>query len=1085
MTLARSGRCHARGTRISFGAAAAAAVLATLIAPPAAAQRGGDEGPPPTGAFEFEYLGPSDGGRIAAVAGVPGSTDTYYAGAASGGVWKTTDGGRTFAPVFDEQPVQAIGALAVAPSDSSIVWAGTGEAWAIRDADVRGDGVYRSTDGGRSWRNMGLEKTGRIGRIVVHPTDPNTVYVCALGVITGPHEEKGVYRTRDGGETWDRVLFVNRTTGCSGLSMDPRDPDKLVAGSWEMVMHTWAMESGGEGSGVFVTEDGGDHWSRVTDGLPESPVGKIDVQIAPSDPSRVYALIEAPGQGSVWRSDDGGGSWEVVSWDRTLIGRAGYYIRLGVSSEDADELLVASSSMHRSTDGGRTFSVARGGCGDCHDIWIDPTDADSYVVTGDGGMGITTDHGENFTSVTLPIGQMYHVALDDRVPYWVYTNRQDNGTVRGPSDDPDLAPNVVRLGEERRGGFGRGGRSDEWEHGLGGCESGFTLPDPENPDVVWATCYGAKITRYDASTGVARSVNPDIHTLDSPPDAVRYRCHWTMPLAIDPFDHESVYAGCQLILRTTDRGQSWEEISPDLSTQDPSRIVSSGGVVPDNLGQFYGEVVFAIAPSPVQEGLIWAGTNDGQLWYTADGGGEWTNVTRGLEGLPEWGTIRKIQPSRFDAATAYVAIDRHLMDDPAPYVYRTTDMGRSWTRIDADLPSGGPLDYVMAVTENPNRRGMLFVGTGHAFYYSVDDGAHWTPFQDGLPASPVSWIEVAARDHDVVVSTYGRGIYVLRDITPLEDSAGPGPATSTHFYRPTPALREARSGSAEFVFRLEDTPSEPVRVEVLDAARTVVDTFSVTAHRGLNRVSWDLMYRGPKQVEMRTVAPDNPYVWDEPRFEDGETRPVTHWGIQGAQRAGPIAAPGRYAVRMRLGDRSYEQPFTVEKSPAIPSSTDDLAASTRMQTRIRDDIDTVAAIANRIEIMRKQIEDLRASHPDRAAALEALDAKMLEVEEILLSREDRQSDDKFFVEPYGTYLNLVWLNGEVGLGAGDVAGGADHRPTDAQVRVLESLEAEIAEAQAGYERLLAEEVPAFNEAMAGELPPITPESTASAPRPNR
>jgi photosystem II stability/assembly factor-like uncharacterized protein len=383
-------------------------------------------------------MGPPSSGRIAAVAGIPGDTRTYYAGAASGGVWKTTDGGATFAPIFDDQPVQAIGALAVAPSDPNIVWAGTGEAWVIRPSDVMGDGIYKSTDAGATWKKMGLDETGRIGRIIVHPSNPRIVFVCALGRTTGPQPERGVYRTTNGGESWDRVLFVDPDTGCSGLAMDAKDPDVLIAGTWQVVMHTWAMFSGGPGSGIHISRDGGTTWKKAEHpGLPKPPAGKIDVAIAPSDSKRMYALIQTPNQGSLWRSDDAGASWKVVSWDRRLIGRAGYYIRVSVNPANADEVLVANSSFHRSLDGGLTFSISGGGgCGDCHDIWMDPKNPDHWVATGDGGMGITTNHGQSFTSVTLPIGQMYHVAVDNRVPYWIYSNRQDDGTMRGPSTSP-------------------------------------------------------------------------------------------------------------------------------------------------------------------------------------------------------------------------------------------------------------------------------------------------------------------------------------------------------------------------------------------------------------------------------------------------------------------------------------------------------------------------------------------------------------------------------------------------------------------------------------------------------------------------
>ena len=557
--------------------------------------------------LRFRFMGPSIGNRIASVAGVPGDPTTYYAGAASGGVWKSTDSGATFAPIFDGQRVMAIGALAVASSDPKIVWAGTGEAWAIRDVDVMGDGVYKSTDAGATWTHLGLDQTGRIGRIVIHPTDPNIVYVCAAGRLTGPQQERGVFKTTDAGQHWDRVLFADPNTGCSGLAMDPKDSSVLFAGLWQVEMHTWAELSGGPGSAIFTTRDAGKTWKKVEHaGLPKPPLGKIDVAIAPTDSSRVYALIQTADQGSLWRSDDGGASWKVVSWDRALIGRAGYYIRLGVSTGDANELIVMNSSMHRSSDGGVTFTPGTG-CGDCHDIWWDPKNPDRYALTHDAGMTITTDHLRTSSRVALPVGQMYHVAVDAQIPYYIYSNMQDDGTMRGPSDAPENVPNnatpmVGRGGRGGRGdappaegrgrgdappgegrgrgegrglsdpdaaafglggfgggGFGRGNVA-QWEHNLGGCESGFTLPDLVDPNVVWASCYGNKLTRFDARTKTARSVAPWMISLDSPPADAKYRCHWTAPLAIDPFDHHTVFYGCQVIFATSDAGQSWKEI---------------------------------------------------------------------------------------------------------------------------------------------------------------------------------------------------------------------------------------------------------------------------------------------------------------------------------------------------------------------------------------------------------------------------------------------------------------------------------------------------------------------------------------------
>jgi photosystem II stability/assembly factor-like uncharacterized protein len=1050
------------------------------IAVPAAAQRGrgggeGDQGGAPP--LRFQWVGPAPAGRVAAIAGIPGDTTTYYVGAASGGIWKTIDGARTFAPIFDAQPVQAIGALAVAPANPRIVWAGTGEAWAIRDSDVMGDGIYKSTDAGATWRHMGLAETGRIGRIIVHPTNPDIVFACALGRATGPQEERGVFRTTDGGQTWARVLFVDQNTGCSGMSLDRSNPAVLFAGTWQVVMHTWAMFSGGPGSGVYVSRDTGATWTRLADpGLPRSPVGKIDVAVAPSNGKRVYALIQTANQGSLWRSDDGGERWRVVSWDRRLIGRAGYYIRIEVNPQNDLEVIVANSSLHRSLDGGETFPITGGGCGDCHDIWVDQRNPAHWVVTGDNTTGFTRNHGQSYTSFSLPIGQMYHVAVDDRVPYWIYSNRQDNGTMRGPGNAPVPVPNVPSLG--RGGGGGRGGgrgggAASAWQGPIGGCESGFTLPTPGNPDVIWATCYGNTVTRYDATTGRARSVSPWRHTLDSDPVGLKYRCHWTPPLAIDPFDPKTVYYGCQVIFRTSNEGQSWAVISPDLSTQDSSRIAFSGGIIGDNLGQFYGEVVFAIAPSEIQRGLIWAGTNDGKVWYTRNGGSSWTDVTRNITGMPAWGTVRRIEPSRFEPGTAYLAVDVHLMDDRRPYLYKTTDYGRTWTRISDGLPSGHPLDYVMTVAENPNRKGMLFAGTGHGFFHSLDDGKTWTQFKDGLPAAPVTWIVVPKLAHDVVVSTYGRGLFVLRDITTIEQSDKVAADADVAVYAPRPGFRMARAGSAELNVRLEAAPRDSVTLEMLDSTGTVVRTMRSMARAGLNRFSWDLRHDGPKQVELRTTPPDNPRIWEEARFKGKATRPIIHWGIQNPQRTGPLAVPGRYAWRLTIDSATARtQSFVVLKDPGLSSSEADLTASTKAQVRIRDAMNETVEMINRLEVMRRQIEDTlraKAEDADLVARLRALDQKMLDVELLLLSRTDLHSDDKWYVEKYKLYMNLIWLAGEVGTGAGDVAGGAEFRPTESSLQTLMELERDLAAARAAYQKLLQTDVKAFNDLMGGRM----------------
>jgi photosystem II stability/assembly factor-like uncharacterized protein len=1036
------------------------------------------------GDFKFRFVGPRIGNRIAAIAGVPGDAAVYYAGAASGGVWKSSDGGNRWQPVFDKQNVAAIGALAVAPSEPSTVWAGTGEAWVIRDSDVMGNGIYKSTDAGRTWVNKGLPQSGRIGRIIVNPTNPDIVYACVLGRATGPQQERGVYRTTDGGEHWTRVLFGGENVGCSGLSLDAHDPYTLIAGMWQLELHTWGEYSGGPGSGLYLSHDGGTTWQRLAKhGLPEAAIGKIDVAIAPTNSRRIYALMQTHDQGSVWRSDDAGRNWRRVNSQRALIGRAGYYIRLAVSSGSDTEVLVANSSFWQSLDGGENFHEVRWG-GDTHDIWIDPSNPDRFVITDDAGLIITTVHGRGFHRVQLPIGQMYHVAVDEQVPYYFYSNMQDDGNMRGPS---------VPLGGE-----------EGWDRHMGGCESGFTIPDTVDPKVVWATCYGDTVTRWDARYREAHSVSPWKHTLDSPPDVIKYRCHWTPPLAVDPFDHNTVYYGCQVIFRTSDAGHSWSVVSPDLSTKDPAHIAPSGGIVGDNLGQFYGEVVFAIAPSKVQKGLIWAGTNDGQVWYTRDGTANWVNVTSHLTGLPAGGTITSIAPSSFDAATAYVSIDLHLVDNRDPFIYKTSDFGKSWKRITSDLPKH-ELSYVRTVTDDPNCQGLLFAGTGNGLYYSLDDGGHWSALQNGLPPSPVSWAVVQKQFHDLVISTYGRGLYILDDITPLEEKARQRSEAPVVLYPPRPAFRFVEGGGAPLSFSLAAKPKDPVQIEILDAeGKTVRKLEAKDPIVGINRVNWNLHYEAPRVVALRTMAPDNPRVWDEPRFREEDSRPITHWGSRPAE-VGPVVASGAYSVRLTVDGRTYSQPLTVLADPRAPGSEADIQLSVRTLLEIRDDISHVSDTVNQMEWQRKQLEVIEAmlrpaaphvrheaplaeegderdrdpaSAPSRPlseaellqrkqllVATESFDRKLAAVESRLVSASLRDSDDKYFVEADGAYLDLIWLNAEVGTGGGDVAGGADFAPTEAQLDDLKTLEGEMASADADYQSLLKQDLPALDAAL--------------------
>ena len=615
------------------------------------------------------------------------------------------------------------------------------------------------------------------------------------------------------------------------------------------------------------------------------------------------------------------------------------------------------------------------------------------------------------------------------------------------------------------------------------CESGYTYPEPNNHRMVWGTCYAAHVAVFDEINNARRSVSPWWHTLDSDPVNLKYRCQWSPPLAIDWFDN-SAYFGCQVVFRSRDRGQSWDVVSPDLSTGDPERIRYSGGVVGDNLGQFYGATISAIAPSRTERGVVWVGTNDGKVHITRDGTKTWTDVTANAKMRP-WGIIRRIDSSHHDPGTAYMAVDYHLVDHRDPYFYKTSDYGKTWTRIDEGLPKGHPLDYALSIAENPRRRGMIFAGTGHAFFYSLDDGKTWTRFKDKLPAAPVTWIEVPKNAAEVAVATYGRGLWILRDTWQLEQpetggSAGqaPGPSTSSGqggeltILKPLPGIRSASGGNASFVFSLRNAPTAPITMEILNATGAVISTSQVNARVGLNQASWNLQYPPQDRPVLRSIPPDNPFIWDAGRWQ-GRERPVTHWGLAASFR--PVAAPGKYSVRLTMNGRQYSQPFEIWKDATLTSTDADLVAGTDLQLKVVNAINTVVDRINRIEIMRMQVEDLRKEHASNKAldaALAAIYDRMYQTELHYLSRTEMHSDDKWYVEKYKLYMNLVWQVAEIGSGGGDVAGGLAYRPTNAALSNFKDFQGQMATAQADFDKLM-KEVEAFNKTHAGKLTPIT------------
>ncbi len=1042
---------------------AAAAAAGWVWSPAAAGQEPGAGVTDRFAGLRYRFVGPP-GNRISAVVGVPGDLNTYYAGGASGGVWKSTNGGVDWTPVADTMTAQAIGALAVAPSDPNVVWAGTGETF-IRSNVVVGDGIYKSTDAGLTWTRMGLEKTGRIGRVIVDPRDPDVVFACALGHAYGPQQERGVYKSTDGGATWRRTLFVDEGTGCSELAIDLTNPRILFAGTWTIDIKTWGRASGGPGSGVFRSKDGGETWERLSRGLPASPLGKIAVGVGMSDPRRVYALIETGERGSLWRSDDGGDTWRVVNHSRLLNERPHYYTRMVVMPDDEDEVYFPSNGMSVTYDGGETAESIRWG-GDNHDMWADPTHPDRIMIGNDLGVMITHTRGRGgWLRLRLPVAQVYHVATDTRVPYFVYGQMQDYSSLRGPS-------NTISGGIHPA----------EWTT-TAGCETGWNVPDPVDPDIVWGGCYAGALERFDAKTGQARTVSPwPERPMGAPARDLKYRMNWTFPIAISPHDHNTVYAGSQHVLATSDGGETWREVSPDLTLNDRSRLGDSGGLTVDNLSVEYFSVVFSIAESPLEKGVIWAGTNDGLVQVTRDGGKSWTNVTGNIAGLPPFGTVGSVEPSRHAPGAAYIAVDFHQVGGFDPHLYKTTDYGRTWRKIVAGIPEG-PLSYTHVLREDPARRGLLYAGTENGVYVSFDDGGRWMPLQLNMPHAPVHWIDVQAHFGDLVVGTYGRGIYILDDLSPLRQYTTEVAAGGAHLFAPRQAYRfrtrNRRDLSLGGPTRGENPaygalvnywlPGQPKSIEltVHDTQGREIRRLRPTRSAGMNRVAWDLRYEPTQEVELRTTPPTNPHVWEEKRFVGRTTRPIQYYGIN-QTRLGPLVMPGTYTVKLVADGREQSRSLEVVKDPNTAGTMTDIRAQHDLLYEVYTDIDTVAGMINDIEIMRKQLEDLRRYlGPDRGRADAVrrsgeVDQALLELRDVLMQRTLEDNDEKSFRGPIRLYLTLMWLSAEIGSGAGDVAGAADFAPTRAQREVHQVLKGRLQAAEREFARLTDEVIPAFN-----------------------
>lgn len=902
--------------------------------------------------LEFRSIGPNRGGRVVAVTGVPSQPNVYYFGGTGGGIWKTVDGGLNWQPVSDGQlNTGSVGALAVAESNPNIVYAGMGEQ-AIRGNASHGDGVYKSTDAGKTWKHLGLADTRQIGRVRVHPRNPDLVYVCALGHMSGPNEQRGIFKSTDGGKTWKQTFARGPEAGCVDLAIDPSNPDVMYAGFWQVIRRPWSMESGGKGSGLFKSTDGGETWKEIgrNPGAPKGLQGKIGIAVSPANPERLWAIIEAD-DGGVFRSDDGGEKWTRVNEQRNLRQRAWYYSRIYADPLKANTVYVLNVGFFRSDDGGKTFTAIQTPHGDNHDLWIAPNNSDRMIQSNDGGANISTNGGRVWTAQNQATAQFYRVFADNQFPYIVYGAQQDNSTIRIAS----------------RGNGGSITERDWWD--VGGGESGWIAPDPKDSNIVYAGSYGGYLTRYDHRTGNTSRIDvwPD-NPMGYGAEGMRYRFQWNFPLLFSPHDPNTLYTAGNMLFKSTNGGRVWEPVSGDLTRNDRSKQGPSGGpITRDNTGVEYYCTIFTVDESKLTKGLIWAGSDDGLVHVTRDGGKKWENVTP--RGIPEWIQINSIEASPHDPAKAFLAATMYKSDDLRPYLYRTTDYGKTWTKIVNGIDNAA---FTRVIREDPNRKGLLFAGTETGLYLSYDDGDNWQKFNLNIPTVPITDLTFQKRDNDLVVATQGRSFWILDDLHLVQQLK----ADTTLFapeetYRISggfgrrrgPAVTGANPpGGVVFHYMLKDKAKEEVAIEILDSAGKLIKKFSTK-----DKPAGD----DDNAATVANAAGLNRFVWDM-RHPDAATFPgLIYWA--GSNR-GPIATTGRYQVKLTVDGVSHTQPFVLKKDPRVPGTQEDFDKQLQLSIQVRDKVTQANEAVSKIRDVRKQIDDevkRMASIKDAAKAIEA------------------------------------------------------------------------------------------------------------------
>jgi photosystem II stability/assembly factor-like uncharacterized protein len=914
----------------------------------------------PAGGFDaltFRQIGPFRGGRVDAVCGVPGQPLVYYFGGTGGGVFKTTDGGHIWRPITDGKiNFGSIGSIAVAPSDPNVIYVGTGES-ALRGNASHGDGVYKSMDAGQTWTHVGLEETQQIGQIRIDPRDPNRVYVAAIGHMAGPNAERGVFRSNDGGKNWQKVLFKSDKAGAIDLAMDVNNPRVLYASLWEVVRKPWDFESGGADSGIWKSTDGGDNWTDIThnQGLPKGVLGRIGLTVSPANSERVWALIEAQ-EGGIFRSDDAGKTWTKTNGENSIKQRAWYYSQIFADPKDENTVYAVNVSFFKSTDAGKTFTTIRNQHGDNHDMWIAPEDPSRFIESSDGGAQISFDGGKSWsTEDNQPTGQFYRVSVDNDFPYHIYGAQQDNST-------------VAILSRSNGGAIG----TSDW-HDVGGGESGWVVSDPLNSRYVYAGSYDGLLTRYDTLTATERNINPwPDNPMGSGVEAMKYRLQWSFPLIFSPNNPHRLYAGANVLLATTDEGQHWTAMSPDLTRNDKSKQGPSGGpITKDNTAVEYYDTIFTIDESPLKAGVIWVGSDDGLIHVTQDDGKTWQNVTP--KDMPEWIRINCIAVSPFDAGTAYVAATLYLSDDFHPFLYRTTDYGKTWTKIVSGIPAG---DFTRSIRPDPNQKGLLFAGTESHLYVSYDDGDHWLPFQLNLPAVPVTDITFQKQQDEMVIATQGRGFYVLdelplvRALNPANFKRGADPVllpvkrairAGGGFGRPVPNEGANPATGAVIYYYLKDKPEGEVKIRILTVDGKLVREISSKPKSDKSKGEGDDDEDEPRVPLVPAKAGLNRYVWNL-RYDDATGFPgLLMW--DGSLR-GPLANPGDYKVELIVDGKTLAQNFTVVKDPRAPATPDDFAKQLEFALKIRDRVSEANQSVIDIRAAKDQLKPYLASSND-------------------------------------------------------------------------------------------------------------------------